>query len=128
MAVLIGLYQIPVEKARKKLTKNATCCFEQILEVTIYKTIVVQPLTSHLTNHPSKMNKTYRKNKEKLINIVLLWAPTHGPTIVGQSAKTFHLLWANTGWHLEDRGSTSRVMANRNVWWEKERESREFML
>ena len=33
------------------------CCFEQILEATPYKTADLQPLTSILTNHLSKINK-----------------------------------------------------------------------
>ena len=32
---------------------------EQILEATPHKTAAVWPLTSHLTNYPSKMNKIY---------------------------------------------------------------------
>ena len=31
-------------------------CFEQILKATSHKTTAVQPLTFHLTNHPSKTN------------------------------------------------------------------------
>ena len=46
------------EKARWELQKNATSYLEHILEAALYRTIAVQPLTSHLTNHPSKMNKT----------------------------------------------------------------------
>ena len=46
------------EKARWELHKDAACCFEQILEAAPYKTAVVQPLASHLKNHPSNMNKT----------------------------------------------------------------------
>ena len=38
-----------------KLHKNTTCCFEQIIEATLYKT-VVRPLTSNLTSHLSKIN------------------------------------------------------------------------
>ena len=34
--------------------KDAACYFEQILEAAPYKTAAVPPLTSHLTNHPSK--------------------------------------------------------------------------
>ena len=37
--------------------KNAACCFEQILAVLTYKRVPVQPLTSHLTNHPCKTRK-----------------------------------------------------------------------
>ena len=43
------------EKARWKLHKNATSYFEQ----TFHKTATLQPLTSHLTNHRSKMNKIF---------------------------------------------------------------------
>ena len=37
--------------------KDATCYFQIILEAVTYKIASVQPLTSHLTNHPSKTNK-----------------------------------------------------------------------
>ena len=47
------------EKARREQHKNAAYYFKPILEAAIYKTTAVQPLTSHLTNHPSKMSKTY---------------------------------------------------------------------
>ena len=43
------------KKARRKLHKNGTCCFKQILEPTLYKTAAVQPLTSHPTNYPMVM-------------------------------------------------------------------------
>ena len=33
--------------------------FEQFLEATLHKTAAIQPLTSHLTNHPSKTNKMW---------------------------------------------------------------------
>ena len=45
-------------KARQELHKNTVCCFEQILEATPNKTAVVWTLTSHLTDNPSKTNKT----------------------------------------------------------------------
>ena len=38
-------------------TKIAECCFEQILEATLRKTVAVWPLATHLTNHPRKTNK-----------------------------------------------------------------------
>ena len=40
--------------------KNAACYFEQTLEVVPHKTADVRPLTSNLTNHSNKTNKTYR--------------------------------------------------------------------
>ena len=46
------------EKARWELHKNSSSYFEQIFEATFHKTTAVQPLTFHLKNHPSKMNKT----------------------------------------------------------------------
>ena len=53
------------EKTWWKLFKNATRCFELILEAKPYKTEAVRPLTSHLKNHPSKVNKTCRTLLEK---------------------------------------------------------------
>ena len=50
------------KKAIWVLQINAACYFEQILEATLHKTAAVQPLTTRLENHPSKMNKTYRVN------------------------------------------------------------------
>ena len=46
-----------VKKARRKLSKNARRCSEQILEATLHKTAAAGPLTSHLTNHTSKTKK-----------------------------------------------------------------------
>ena len=48
------------EKARWKLYKNVSYCFEQIMEATLHKTAAVRPLTSYLTTHSSKTNKTCR--------------------------------------------------------------------
>ena len=47
----------PGEKAGRELLKDAVCGFKQILEVTPDKTTAVQPLTTHLTNYPSKTSK-----------------------------------------------------------------------
>ena len=47
------------EKDKWELHKNATCCFEEILEATLHKTAAVQPSSSYLKNHSSKMNKRY---------------------------------------------------------------------
>ena len=53
------------EKARWKLYQEAACYLEQILEAAPYKTAAVRPLTTYLTNHPSKTNKTWRALLEK---------------------------------------------------------------
>ena len=42
------------EKVRWELLKDVVCCCEQILEAVPFKTVAVQPLTSHHTYHPSK--------------------------------------------------------------------------
>ena len=47
------------DKSRLELYKNALCSSEQILKAAPYKTVVVRPLTSHLTNHSSMTNNTY---------------------------------------------------------------------
>ena len=46
------------EKDRWELHKNTVCYSEQILEVAPYKTAAIRPLTSHLTNYLSKVNKS----------------------------------------------------------------------
>ena len=40
-------------------TEGLFCCFEKIIEATLYKTVVVQPLTSNLATHLNKMSKTW---------------------------------------------------------------------
>ena len=68
------------EKTWLELYKSYTCLFEKILEAALHQTVAVQPLTSHLTNHPSKTNKAYLESNNKLINDVLLWPTTYRPT------------------------------------------------
>ena len=66
-----------------------------------YKTAAVWPLTSNLTNHPSKTS------------CVLL---EHGCTSVGWPVKTYiNQLFADTWCHLED----FKVMADKDGWWER---------
>ena len=54
----LGTNEMHGKKAWWELHKDAACCFEQILEASPLKTAAVQPLTSHLANHISKMSKT----------------------------------------------------------------------
>ena len=81
------------EKTRWKLHKNVMCCFEQILVAVPRK----RPLTSHLTNHTSKMSRTCRTllEKDKLIsNVFLRTPPIHE---VGWPGKIYiHQLCADT--------------------------------
>ena len=53
------------DKARWELHKNVKCCLEQILEAIPHKTAAIWPPTSHLSNPPSKTDKTCRELLEK---------------------------------------------------------------
>ena len=53
------------KKARFSLNKIATYRFENILEAVPNKTKTVEPLVSHLTDNPIKMNKTWWSQIEK---------------------------------------------------------------
>ena len=60
------------EKARWELHKNVTYCFEQILGVTLHKTIVVWPPVFHLTNHIYAV-LYWRSKDELVINFSYTW-------------------------------------------------------
>ena len=53
------------EKTRWELDKNAVRYLQQLLEVTPNKIAAVQPPTSNLTNHSSKINKICKAQLEK---------------------------------------------------------------
>ena len=44
------------EKAWRQLHKNAASCIEQVLDVTLDKTAIARPPTSHHESYPSKVN------------------------------------------------------------------------
>ena len=56
VAPYLTLKKCLIKKAWWELHKDAVCYFERILEEAPYKTGDKQPLTSQLTNHPSKTN------------------------------------------------------------------------
>ena len=65
VAVSVLLYSCTIWTLTKYLTKEldeekAASCLEQIQEVASIKTVVIQPLASHLTNNLSKMEKKTR--------------------------------------------------------------------
>ena len=60
--------------------------YDRILEAAHHKTAYVLPLTSHLTNHYGKINKTCWRSRDKLK--VFLWTFTHRHTGVGWLTKT----------------------------------------
>ena len=93
------------EKARWELLKNAARCLEQILEVALYQTVTVRPLTSHHTNHSSKASKMCRvllgkqrriQTRHSLMDIYM-WTCQYWPT-----RKHLHQLYLDTGCNLED--------------------------
>ena len=104
--------------------KDASCCFEQILEVAPYKTAVVQSPISHLINYSSKMDKTCWALPEKQIWIHKQCSPVDSAhTSTSWSAKTYiHQLCV-------DIGAVSRTCWE---WWsietDEEWESRDSMM
>ena len=57
------------EKTRWGLNKDATCCFEQILEVTLHKTAAVELLTWMICWVGGKMNKVLGTAGESRTNL-----------------------------------------------------------
>ena len=101
------------EKARWEVHKSATCGFEQILEVAFNKTAAPRPLTYHLTNNSSWINKTCGVMLEKY-GPTHKWQATHTHRCVsvGRSARTYiYQLCTDTGFWLED---LPWAMGNRN--------------
>ena len=67
---VIGLHHLESNetlagKARWKLHKDTTCCFEQIFEAAAYKIAVLRSPTYHVTNYPNQMNQTIWSLLEK---------------------------------------------------------------
>ena len=74
------------EKDRRKLHKNATCCFEQILEATSYKTVAI---TKTIPERQIRHVGHCWRSKNELINKVLLWTPIYGHTNVDHLVRTY---------------------------------------
>ena len=74
------------EKDVGNYTKILLAVLKKILEATPHKTGAVQLLTSHLKNHPSKMNLicgALQEKQKKIISDILLRTPTYGCACVG---------------------------------------------
>ena len=84
-------YEKSLETYLMILCKETECCFEQIFEAAFSKTAIVRPLTSNLTNHTSKTNKTYPggEPENELVSDIFLWSLTYGLSSVGWPAKTY---------------------------------------
>ena len=102
---------------RWELHKNATWCFDQILETTLHKAAVVRPLTSHLTNHPNKINRTHgtllekwgRTHEQCFLIVSYTWTCQHWLT-------SRHINSVDIGCSLED---LPWVMDDGDRWWER---------
>ena len=109
-----------MEHKEKKLDRNYTCCFKQILEATSHKTAAVWLLASYLITHPNKTNKIWWTLVEKpgQIHKFSFRLSTKGHTSFRRLAKIFiYKLCADTGCLPED---VPRVMmVSRDRWWER---------
>ena len=90
-------------EASCKLHKNAVCCLEQILETASCKIAAVWFPTSHLTNHPSKTDKSCWILLKKQTNPYLdsyTWAFEYWVT-----CKDLHLSALHWDWmHFKESG------------------------
>ena len=133
VAVSILLYRCTIwmltkcmeKKLDGELHKNAVCQFEQILEALPKNTTAVWPLTSHLKNHWTKMNKTCGTLLDKQ-------GQTHAHSSMDSytwtchfwlAGKNLHQLCVEIGCSLEDlvgEMNTERVRqigAVNATWW-----------
>ena len=93
------------------------CCLEQLLEASPFKTTVIWPLTSHLTNNPSKMSKTCCALSEKQRQTHKWCSLIDSYISVGQQAETyFRQLFVDSGCSWDN---WPRPMADRDRWQEK---------
>ena len=109
---------IEKKKTKWKLHKDAVCYFEKNPGSSTQRNNSCKAISPHLTNHPSKTNKScwspMRKNK--LISNIPLWTPTHRHTSVDWIAKTYiHQLCVDTGRCVK---YWPNVIANRDKWGE----------
>ena len=107
-------------KNRRKLRKNAS-----------KKSWKHHPRKQQLCVHLPPIFKTIQinrtrhaghswRNKDKIINDVLLWTPSHERISVGRPTWTYlHQLWIDTGCRLED---LPEAIDDRDEWRERERE------
>ena len=110
IAVSVLLYNCTTLTLEKWLEKNLNTNYTRMLCAVLNKSrklysteLVVSPFTSHLTNHPRNMSKTYWRSKNKLISDILLCTPAYGYTSVDWLVKTYiHQLCADNGCHLEN--------------------------
>ena len=97
-------------------TKDTVFCFKQILEEALYKMAVVQPLTSHLTNHWIKMSKTcstlLREVRTNSLVMFSLDSCTNTPMLADQQRLTF----IRSEQRIED---LLKAMVDRNRWQER---------
>ena len=107
------------EKTSWELHNNATSYFEQILEATPHETTVVRPLTSHLKNHSSKINKICRALLEKQ-DWIHKWCFSMDPyTWTCQCWLTSTNIFTSALWGHRSLEYLPIVIGYRNGWGEK---------
>ena len=62
-----------LEKTKWQLHINAACCFEQIVDETLYKTAAVRLLTSHLSSHHSRTSKSRQTHNRRFFMESYTW-------------------------------------------------------
>ena len=100
-------------KTTREMHKNVMSCIEQILKATSHKITVLWPPTSHLKNHPSKMNKACRTLLEMQEQNHQRCSPMDPFTYMCQYWTIKNVLTTQYG--LED---LLGAKDDRNDWWE----------
>ena len=117
---LLDSKEMPTEKSKWGLHKIAICCLYKNIGSDTQQKTAVQPLISHLANHPSKMGKICCTEWEKQGWNHKQHSPLESYHWMSQSwlyYKKLHQFCANTRCCLEN---LLRVMTNRDRWWEQE--------
>ena len=101
------------EKAKQELHKNATSYVEQILETTPHKTTAERPLTSHLSNHTSKIYRTLLEKQGQIYKWCSPMDPFTWPWQCWLTSKNLQQFCVDTGCNLED---LLGVLDDRDGW------------
>ena len=114
----------------KRIEKKLDCNYTRMLQAILNKSWRQHPTKQQLCGHLPPIMKIIQvgrtryaghcwRSRDKLINEVLLWTPSHGPAKAGQPAKThIQQLCADMGCDFED---LPEEMDNRERWQERVR-------
>ena len=133
----ILLYKCTTWKLSKCIEKKRDNSCTSMLWTILNKSWKQHPTKQQLYGHLLPISKTIQirwtrhvghcwRSKDKHINDVLLWIPSHGCISVGQPGWTYlQQLCADTGCSLED---LPEVVDDRDRWWDKFREVHAYSL